>query len=180
MAEPITLAEAKEHLRVVIADEDATITNLIVAARQMVEGRTQRSLVPVSKALALPAFCDGVALPGAPFVGVTRVAYTDTNGAQQTLPTTVYEVYPYAEPARLYLASGQSWPSTLPRRAAVVVNYDIGYATPAEVPAPLKQWMLLAIGAMYENREAIAAGVNVMALPDEFMSLLWQPYMVYA
>ncbi len=180
MAEPVTLEEAKQHLRVVVLDDDELIARLIVAARQMIEGRTQRSLVPVEKTVALPAFCDGVPLPGAPFTEVESVTYTDVDGAQQTLAPSVYEVYPYAEPARLHLAAGASWPATQPRRAAVVITYTVGYAAPEDVPAPLKQWMLLAIGAMYDHREQLVAGVTVDALPDSFMSLLYQPYVVYA
>lgn len=180
MAEPITLAEAKAHLRVVAPDDDEYITGLIVAARQMVEGRTQRALVPTTKTVALPAFCDGVELPGVPFGAVNSVTYTDAAGAEQTLAPSVYEVYPYAEPARLHLAVGETWPATQPRRAAVVITYEAGYVTPSEVPAPLRQWMLLAIGALYEHREQLAAGVQVFALPADFLGLLWQPYMVYA
>lgn len=33
---------------------------------------------------------------------------------------------------------------------------DVGYETPADVPAPIKAWLLLAIGEMYENAEASA------------------------
>lgn len=182
--EPLTLAEAKAHLRVVVDDDDEYIKSLIIAARQMVEGRTQRTLVPITKTLALPAFCDGVEMPGVPFGGVVSVKYFDKNGVQQTLDPAVYEVYPYAEPARLYLAYDASgyqsiWPTTQPRRAAVLIECTAGYATPADVPAPLKQWMLLAIGAMYENREQVTAVVQIWAIPDSFMGLLWQPYRVY-
>ncbi len=182
MAEPITLLQAKDHLRVVGSDEDGYITSLIVAARQMVEGRTQRSLVPVTKTLVLPAFYDGVALPGVPFGDVDSVTYIDTAGMQQTLDPAVYEVYPYAEPARLHLAVGASWPAVQPRQAAAVITYTAGYQTTDEVPAPLKQWMLLAIGALYENREEVfvaAGGIAAAELPEGFMGLLWQPYMVY-
>ena len=46
-AEPLTLAEAKLHLRVDadITDDDSLITALIVTARQQAEHRTGRSLV---------------------------------------------------------------------------------------------------------------------------------------
>ena len=44
-AEPITLAEAKLHLRVNNSVEDALITALITASRQFVEGYTWRPLM---------------------------------------------------------------------------------------------------------------------------------------
>lgn len=179
MAEPITLAEAKDHLRVVISDEDDYISALIIAARQMVEGRTQRRLVPGAQVLPLQVFTDGVALPGVPFGDVTSITYIDQDGAAQTLSTDVYEVNAFVEPATLERKYGQSWPAV--QTGSIRVNFTAGYSTPDDVPHALKQWMLLAIGTMYENREqatAMGAG-GFYELPESFMGLLWQPYMVY-
>lgn len=43
--EPVTLAEAKTHLRVTYTDDDALIAELITAARQWFEEQTYRALV---------------------------------------------------------------------------------------------------------------------------------------
>jgi uncharacterized phiE125 gp8 family phage protein len=179
MTEPITLAEAKAHLRVVISDEDDYISALIPAARQMVEGRTQRKLVPGDAVLPLSAFTDGVPLPGAPFGEITSITYIDPDGAAQTLSTDVYEANAFVEPATLERKYGQVWPAVQP--GSIRVNFTAGYPTPSDVPQALKQWMLLAIGVMYENREqatAMGAG-GIYELPESFMGLLWQPFMVY-
>lgn len=45
-----------------------------------------------------------------------------------------------------------------------------GWATAADVPRPIKQWMLLAVGEMYANREA---------LPDGFADRLLDPYRIW-
>jgi uncharacterized phiE125 gp8 family phage protein len=179
MAEPITLAEAKANLRVVFDDEDDDITRMIRAARQMAEGRINRALVPTTKIVALPAFCGAVQLPGVPFVSVTSVTYRDpTTGAYQALGPALYEVDAYAEPAQLVLAFGATWPTTAPSSTAVVVEYLAGYADAASVPEPIRQWMLLAIGAFYEQRSMVNEA-QTYALPDEFAKWLLQPYVVY-
>jgi hypothetical protein len=64
------------------------------------------------------------------------------------------------------------------RRDAVRVYYTAGYPV-GEVPLPIVQWMLLAIGTMYANRENEVVGATVAPLPDNFSRWLLQPYMVY-
>lgn len=177
--EPITLAQAKAHLRVVTSDEDEYIQGLIVAARQMIEERTQRALVPRTEVLALDTFPAAIRLPWPVLQAVTSIVYLDVDGAEQTLSAEDYRVNAHTEPARITRAAGVSWPATENEEAAVLVTYTTGYPDAAAVPGPLKQWMLLAIGALYENREQVAAGVPIVSIPDDFMGLLWQPYMVY-
>jgi uncharacterized phiE125 gp8 family phage protein len=184
--EPITLQQAKDHVRQVFADDDALITGLITTARQMVEGRTQRALVPTDKVLALDVWpCDAIVLPWPPFVALAStdaITYTDQDGAPQTLDPSLYRVNTHTEPVRITRANQATWPAPLTQEAGILVSYSVGYATPDDVPAPLKQWMLLAIGALYDNREQIAVMPRAAftTIPDDFMSLLWQPYMVYS
>lgn len=183
-AEPITLEEAKAHLRVVVADDDNYITGLITAARMMVEQRTQRAMMPQTIAIGLDKFCPVVQLPRAPFIYSLAtppvvIKYFDENGDLQTLAESVYHVNKYVEPAEVSLVAGQSWPSITPQPGGVTMEYQAGYADAASVPGPLKQWMLLAIGAMYDNRDQVYTGAETYPLPESFMGLLWQPYMVY-
>lgn len=179
MAEPITLDEAKLHLRVVGTDEDSYISALIVAARMAAEGRTQRTIVQADKVLKVQTFGDDITVPAMPVQSVGTITYTDTNGAAQTLPTTVYEVDSFVEPPVIRLKYGQVWPSAQP--GSIRVPYTAGYPDAASVPQPLKQWMLLVIGTLFENRETVTiSGRNVYAeIPETFMWLLWQPYQVY-
>jgi uncharacterized phiE125 gp8 family phage protein len=174
--EPITLEEAKAHLRVVFDDEDADIARMITAARQACEERTQRALMPQTVGIALPSFAARIELPRMPYIDGLQVKYTDQDGAEQTL-SSGFVLNDYVEPPSIHLAYGASWPAVQSGPTAVRIQYRAGYE--GGVPEALKQWMLLAIGTMYEHRESLVAGVSVAELPDGFMSLLLQPYIVY-
>lgn len=68
--EPISLIEAKEHLRVDYDDEDALISSLIAAARQYAESICRRVFVTQSWKLVLDAFpSPGAALAEANYYG---------------------------------------------------------------------------------------------------------------
>lgn len=173
--EPISLAQAKEHLRVVYNDEDDYISGLIVAAREMAEGKLNRT---IKQRVRESAFCDwsNIVLRKPPFVSVESLSYIDTSGQEQYLDD--YAVRSRSEPARIALPYGFSAPSIQPNDEAIVVRYVAGYPE-GEVPQPIIQWMLLVIGTMYENRETMSAGVNVTSIPEDFFKWLLQPYMVY-
>ena len=180
-AEPITLAEAKAHVRQVFNDDDTYINSLITAARQMVEGYTGRAMMPQRIRIGKDAFCPVVKLPRLPYAETPGllIKYLDENGDQQTVNDQVYHVNEYVEPRQVTLVSGQSWPTITSLPGSVTYEYDVGYPDADSVPAPLKQWMLLAIGAMYDHRDQFVAGTTISPLPEEFMCLLWQPYVVY-
>jgi hypothetical protein len=64
--EPVTLAEAKQHLRVDIADDDTYIEALIVAARQYAEEYLDRALISQQLAMRMDTFPYEFELPRPP------------------------------------------------------------------------------------------------------------------
>lgn len=106
------------------------------------------------------------------------VKYYDGSGTLQTLDSANYVVNDYVEPAQLTPAYNTTWPVAQLRQAAVIIRYNVGYADAAHVPESIRQWILLAIGTMYANRES-ATGAQLYSLPDDFYQQLLQPYMVY-
>lgn len=172
--EPVTLAEAKLHLRVDHSDEDALISALITAARTDAENRLQRTLITSGWALTLDGFFSLQTLPMAPILAVASVAYVDGAGATQTLPGAAYRV---DAPAAL-LQPVSSWPATADQSNAVTINYTAGFGpAAADVPAPIKAWVLLAIGDMYANRERSAERPKV---PQGFADGLLDPYRIWS
>lgn len=176
-SEPITLAEAKANLRVVFDDEDADITRMIRAARQMAEERLNRALMPQTLAFAADGFCGVLKVPRPPLRQLDSIKYIDGDGAEQTLATG-YIVDGFTEPPMIFTAYGTPWPTARAQAGAVVVQYQAGYEDAASVPEPIRQWMLLAINAFYEHRSAIATE-QTYALPEDFAKWLIQPYVVY-
>jgi uncharacterized phiE125 gp8 family phage protein len=174
--EPLTLAEAKLHLRVDATDEDTMITSLISVARHECENRTGRALITQTWEVTLDCFEDSMELPHPPLQTVSSVKYLDEDEVEQTLGTTVYRVDGYAEPARVTRTYGETWPDVaLDYPNAVRIRYVAGYGDDAtDVPPPLKQWMLLHIGHWYANREASAKDLRTLPMLDGLLD----PYRV--
>jgi uncharacterized phiE125 gp8 family phage protein len=178
-AEPITLQEAKRHLRVVFDDEDTQIEAMIVAARQMAEERLNRALMPQTIAFTADSFGKEVALPRPPLRALGGVSYIDVDGTLQTMDPANYVVDTFRDPPRVVVPYGTTWPTTRNQFGAVTVTYEAGYADAESVPVPIKHWMLLVIGTMYNNRETLVNGTISQALAGDFVNWLLQPYMVY-
>lgn len=174
--EPVTLAEAKSHLRIDGSDDDTLIGFCIGASRQYFENACQIHIASKTVQLALDSFpvtvpnlsvtsninypfqtkyypFDGVIYLTGPVSSVESVAYTDTALAEQALGS--YRVDLISNPARITYAS--AWPTTAKITNAVRVNYTAGFANGA-VPKLLKAGILFYVAHLYENREAVTTG----------------------
>lgn len=142
-SEPVTLAEAKVHLRVDHDDENTLIESLITAARQWAETETNRRFINTTIRLSLDAFPCEFRLPGGKTQSVTSITYVDGDGTTQTLATSVYTLDSDSEPARIVLAYNQMWPQIRDVPNAVKVLYVAGYGSAAsDVPAGIKKAIL--------------------------------------
>lgn len=173
--EPLTLAEAKSHLRVDTADDDALIAALIAAARAEFEEQTFRQLVTATWQMRLDRFPPGqnaLVIPRAPLQAISAITYTDTAGATQTLGAVNYAAEIDREPGLVRLAYGQSWPATRAQPNAVSVTFTAGYGAAAAVDELIKEALKLAIGAMYEFREDFLSGATIAKLPKGVDSIV--------
>jgi uncharacterized phiE125 gp8 family phage protein len=141
--EPVPLAFAKSVCKVDTADRDAEIAGYILTARQDVELITGRALLTQTWRMTLDAFPAGsFELPLAPVASVTSITYTDSAGAEQTVPGPNYVLDGTTTPARVVLAPGASWPAAAARPGAVKVLFVAGYDQ-ASVPEPLRMAVAL-------------------------------------
>lgn len=171
---PVTLAEAKAHLRVEHAEDDAFITAKVAAAVAHLDGLSGvlgRCLMTQTWRFDFDGFPDDRALrlvfPDIVRTGddVPVVTYRDLAGAVQTLDAAAYHAIEDARGSALRLASGASWPETSDHPAAVSVTASFGYADAASVPGPLKAAVLEMVGDLYRFRETAVIGVTAAAIP---------------
>lgn len=163
--EPVTLAEAKAHLRVDVADDDTLIAALIVAAREHAERFTHRALITQTWDWSVDGFPAIIVLPKPRLVSVTSITYMDSVGNSQTLAVSNYTVDGKSEPGRIVPAFGNQWPVTQGVINAVTVRFVAGYGDASAVPQGIKQAMLLMVGHWYDHREAVAHAQTVVEVP---------------
>lgn len=194
-AEPVSLAEAKLHLRVDFDEDDALIQALISAARQAAEMLTQRQLVtarwrmvldsfpgcglmgvPAGQTFTLPGHA--ILIPKSPLQSVVEIRYLDMAGVSQVMPSAHCTVDKACEPARITPVFGQIWPVALPQIGAVSVTFDAGYGGAADVPEGLKSWIKLRLGSLYAHREEVASMARGRIDPLPFVDGLLDPYKV--
>lgn len=176
--EPISLDEAKLHLRVDIDAEDTPIGGWITAARLSAEKFLNRALVTQTFDLFLDSWPAGkvIRLPRPPLQSVTFIKYTDDEGNESTLPAGQYLVDTAGEPGQVVLKNSHSWPSVDLREVnGIQVRFVAGYGNAAAVPANYKTAMYLWLGDFYENREntVISPGAVPTELPAGAKNMLW-------
>lgn len=171
--EPVSLAEAKLHCRVDLTAEDPRIASLLRAARHQVERLTGRQLLTARCEATFDCFAPRLLLPRAPLASVQSVAYVPPSLAGLTMvPAEDYGVRTDCAPGAVYLRPGRAWPSPAAQEAAVVVAYTAGYGAAGDVPAPLREAILLLVGHWFLNREAAVVGASVAELPLGVAALL--------
>lgn len=155
-SEPVTLAEAKEHLKVPadITAEDTLIQGFVSAAREQVEQLTWRAVMSQSLRLVLDRWPEPFRLPRPPLIQIDSIKYYDASGVLQTLDSSNYRLID-GDNAALYPIS--RWPNLSNRQDAVTVNFQAGHQSSGDVPESIKAAILLFVGHLYNNREDVKA-----------------------
>lgn len=162
----VTIAEAKDQLRVTTTDQDVLINRLIDTATRVVEQRTGVRLFTQTVTLVLDGFPkNSLDLGVYPVNAVNSVKYDDADNVEQTLvQDTDYWVqlggmFPVISPVT-------AWPTTKARKPGCVrIEMLVGYSTATEAPEELRHAVLLEIERAYS--------------PENFdgdISMLIEPY----
>ena len=189
---PISVAEAKEHLRVVdFTDDDTYIGQLIDAATTWCEDYCDRTFADKQYTVAFDDFFGTrIELPRPPVrlnataaSATVTISYVDTGGATQTLTwaqsgTQQFRLDRDHVPALVYPLYLEVWPSVRLDDKSVQITYLAGYGGAANVPTPAKHAIKMLVGHWYLNREAVgSAGQNVpLGVPALLEPLKWKQY----
>lgn len=167
--EPISLELAKSHLRVTDANEDTLISLYIKSARESVEHITGRVLIEQTLEYALNAFPSAsIELPVANVTQILSIKYINANGVETTWDISNYSLDSYSLTNQIISAYRVTYPVTQDIENCVKIQFKAGYGATADtIPANIITWMLLAIGAMYANRESVSEG-QTYKLPESF------------
>lgn len=191
-SEPISLEEARNHLRVTPDDDsppqhpdDMLILSLITAARQYCENDLRRALCPQQIEVVMDVFPtdgDAIELPMGPIPSLGSFVYLDGDGIETPMDITTYRTDFVSEPGRLVMLGEQEWPTIAVGGVRnVTLRYWAGYTNENEspndrpLPKAIKTAMLLLIGHWYENREAVNVG-NITTVLDLAVNNLLLPY----
>lgn len=174
-AEPITLEEAKLQCRVDGTAEDTWFTSFAIpGARRAAEHELGRKLITQTWEAVFDAFPSfGIELGAPRVLSIVSIKYVDTTGAEQTLAAENYLLDADTLPGWALPLAGTSWPDTADAANVVTVRFTCGYGPAAtDVPANVRQWMLMHIGTAYKNRESMVHGVSVAEIPNRYVDSL--------
>tara|TARA_R110001606_G_scaffold339715_2_gene487828 strand:- start:643 stop:1260 length:618 start_codon:yes stop_codon:yes gene_type:complete len=162
----ITLAEAKQHLRVDsdFDDDNAYITSLIGVATNLVEQFTRRRLITQTYNLFYDNFPPYIDLQVGIIDSITHIKYYDSDNVIQTLAASEYDLDKRINPGRVYQSKTGSFPGTYDRPNAVEIEFVVG-ETSADVEDAIKQAMLITVGRYYEQRQDVVLGTIATELP---------------
>ena len=169
--EPITLAQAKNHLRVDIPDDDTLITTYIMAARIACEAFIHGSLITQTWRVSYNGFPDdflaAIAIPVEPLQSVVSFKWWDQNYNLTTMTVATPGPGPFlatdyildtdSEPGRIVPPPNSAWPGvSLWPVSPIQITVMAGFgADGTSVPAPYINGMLMCIAHWYEHRAAI-------------------------
>jgi uncharacterized phiE125 gp8 family phage protein len=169
--EPVSLAEAKAWLKLDDGAEDALVTTLVAAARIHVESTTGRALLTQSWRVVLDAWpADrSVRLPVAPLQSLTAIRAYDADGVAHSIGLVQFQSESAVAPARLLLPASVDGMPALRERLGLEVDYVAGFGDdPEDVPADLRQALLMLVAHWFEHRDAVIVAGSGGVIPIGF------------
>jgi uncharacterized phiE125 gp8 family phage protein len=154
-AEPLSLAEAKAHLRIYHSDDDTFVSTLITTARRLIEQRYDLCVMQQNWSLFLDDWPEGgiFEVPLQPLLSVIDIKTYGDSDTPATIDPAHYFLDQASTPPRIALRRGRVFQPPGRSVNGIEVKLVMGFgATAASVPAEAKQAMLIAIADWFANR----------------------------
>ena len=157
VVEPVSVSDAKAHLRVDSDEDNFYIASLISAAREWVETYIDRTLVKTQWTLKMDRFPIGdIELPRPPMMPLSvSLTFTSESGAVSVLASNLYRVDSASTPGVVRPLREADWPAYMDDANAITITYWAGYGDDGKsVPAAIRHAILMLVGQWYERRAA--------------------------
>lgn len=173
MAEPITLQELKDHLRIDHALEDTLLSGLIATARQYLEYRTGLGLMEQEWRLCLDDWPQNrcILIHKSPIRAIDEIEQFGVDGVPQIVDQNQMLLDSKSSPARLFTGA-QNVPGQMMN--GIEITFTVGYSSASDVPDMLKRAILIHAAFAYEFRGVVAPEMQPAAVPDGYEALISQ------
>lgn len=175
LAEPVTLAELKVHLRIDAVDEDEMLEGLIRVARRHLEAVTGVALMTQGFRLLLDDWprSSVIQLLKTPVQNIDAILVYDAEGAPENLDLSGMLLDGGARPARLAITKR---PRPTRPINGIEIEFTAGFGSALEVPPELKRAILVHAAHLYEFRGAVTPEMQPAAIPMGYDRLIspWQ------
>lgn len=164
-AEPVTLAELKQYLRLGHASEDDFLVGLIRAAREDLERATGLALIEQDWRLVLDRVPSNgiVLLPRHPVREVAAVTFYDADGAAHVLSADEYQADTVSRPARIVIATRLDG---LRMMNGLEIDFACGFGEAGpDVPDILRRAITLLAAHWYEFRTSYGPSEQPVSYP---------------
>ena len=171
-AEPVTLVEAKQHLRIDHESEDGLLAGLIRAAREDVEASCGVALIDQAwrKTLDRLPRSSTVPLRRHPLKAITAVTVYGSDGEASLVDPTDYRIDAEARPARLHFLKV---PPIGAAMNGIEIDFTAGFGEAGtDVPDLLKRAILLLVAHWYEFRAEVSAAAQPVSYPHGYDRLI--------
>jgi uncharacterized phiE125 gp8 family phage protein len=157
VVEPVSVSDAKAHLRVDGDEDNFYIASLISAAREWVEAYLDRTLVKTQWTLKMDRFPIGdIELPRPPMLPLAvSLTFTSESGAVSVLASNLYRVDSASTPGVVRPLREADWPAYMDDANAITITFWAGYGDDGRsVPPAIRHAILMLVGQWYERRAA--------------------------
>jgi len=196
--EPITLGEAKDHLRVQNNSDNTYITSLITSSRQEVEEYTGLAIINqtwtgyldrfpnidnnhwfdgiIQAPINLNTKASEIEIPKRPLQSITHIKTYSDDDVATIISTNDYQVTTYNAPnpkkGKITLRDGKLWPSFTRNADGVEIKFIAGYGSASDVPEALKQAIKIIVAYRYCNREDSSMPRQVQYLLNSYREVI--------